>query len=139
MNSAIANRMKQVSLHGRALALIAVLFFLIHTWAYVNEVYHNVPRVDVPIHILFGVWLALLLLHPIFRERRLTLPAIFGAVMVVGVGWEFLEYIYDTVLTIPRGLPTAQHGVAETIRDLLCNGTGAAVTLTFFRSKKYFW
>lgn len=122
------------SVYRTVLISIAVLFTLVHTWAYVNSVYHNVPLIDVPMHMLFGAWLALLLLHPRFIRDGKTPLIVFAIVTAVGIGWECIEYFYDTFLMIPRGLPTAQHGIVETLRDMMSNTLGAGAII-FFNSR----
>ena len=121
--------------HTAALIIIGEVFFAVHTVAFVNHVYHNVPLIDVPMHMLFGAWVALLLFHPrlVFRDKSLLF--IFLAVLIAGVGWECIEYVYDHALMIPRGLPTAQHGILETLRDLLSNAIGASVIVLLFKMK----
>lgn len=114
---------------------IAAVFFAVHTWVYVNAVYHNVPLVDVPMHMLFGAWLALFLFHPRFSTHNKSWFVIFLVIFAAGIAWECIEYVYDHFYTLPRGLPTAQHGILETLRDLASNMFGAGAILPLFKLK----
>jgi len=126
------------SRHGIALVTLGALFVLIHVWAYMSRpdislpLYYAWPPIDIPAHIIFGAWLALLLLYTNIL-RRTDLLFIFAVVMLVGVGWELLEYGFDVFYGIAHGYYPAHHGMADTYKDILDNGVGTTAALYLFR------
>ncbi len=126
------------SRHGIALVALAGLFLLIHVWAYLSRpditlpLYYFWPPVDIPVHMIFGAWLALFLLYP--NVLRRTNPLfVFSIAMLVGVGWEFLEYGFDVLYGVANGFYPAHHGMWDSYKDILDNGVGTTAALYFFR------
>lgn len=64
--------------------------------------------------------------------RRIAFVYIFVVVMAFGVGWELFEYALDLVAA-ETGLtmPLAQHGLDDTVRDLMFNTLGAFLVAMF--------
>lgn len=53
-------------------------------------------------------------------------------VLAFGVIWELFEYVLDVIsATTGRSMPLAQHGLDDTIRDLMFNSLGALVVAFF--------
>lgn len=120
------------STHLSALVLSATFFFAVHTIAYVNNSYNLLPWIDIPMHIAFGMWLALLFLYPNFSRYEKNFLAIFTIVMVAGLGWEVIEFLYDSLYALPNGVPPAQHGAIDTITDIINNTVGVLLVLGLF-------
>ncbi|ELY80322.1 hypothetical protein [Natrinema pallidum] len=64
--------------------------------------------------------------------RRIAFVYIFVVVMAFGVGWELFEFGLDRVAA-ETGLtmPLAQHGLDDTVRDLMFNTLGALLVAMF--------
>ena len=113
------------SRHSLALVALAILFLSIDTWGHVTSSYHTTWWVDIVTHLLFGAWLALALLHPTLWRYSKTPLFIFTFVMLAGVGWEILEYLRDTLYAAPRGITLGQHGLGDSLKDIVNNSLGA--------------
>ena len=112
------------------LIVIAVLFLAIDSWGHISRVYVTSPYIDVVTHILFGAWLALAL---IYRNSAMSRASIFLIVFIVGLGWEFLELMYDQLYATPHGTTFAQHGLTDTLKDIFDNGVGVLISFLIFR------
>lgn len=126
------------SRHGVVLVMLAALFLLIHMWAYLSRpdisqpLYYAWPAIDIPVHMMFGAWLVLFFLYPNVL-RRTGLWFVLSLVMLIGLGWEFLEYGFDTFYGLSHGFSAAHHGMADTYKDIVDNGLGATAAVYFFR------
>jgi len=121
-----------------------------HTAVHVVSVsklwYQTRPWIDIPIHIWGGITITIVffwlfdrpLFHSGFRPSR-GVVALFAIsfVALVGVGWEFIEFLYDAFLAYPYHLQAAQLGLADTLADLLNDlmGGGIAVAAMYFLPK----
>lgn len=129
------------SRHGIALVSLAAIFVIFHAWAFVTRpdtathLYHAVPWADIPAHLVFGAFLALLLLYPNFFRYSESFIVVFSLVMLAGIGWEFFEHGYDVLYGMPRGIAAANHGVFDTVKDIADNGLGAIAALALFRKR----
>ena len=110
---------------------MAGIFGLVDMWGHISRAYVTLPEIDIVTHILFGAWLALFLIHKNKPESRL---GIFLLVMLVGVGWEGLEFTYDHLYALPHAITSAQHGIFDTAKDVLNNAIGALASLFIFRT-----
>ena len=117
------------SRHGTMLIVIAILFIATDTWGHITRAYLWMPSIDIATHILFGAWLTLAF---IYRDRPISRLNIFVAVMLVGIGWECLEFVYDHLYALPHHVSLAQHNVGDTIKDVFDNGVGAVISLLVF-------
>lgn len=64
--------------------------------------------------------------------RRFAFAYIFIVVLAFGIIWELLEFGLDfTAETTGLTMPLAQHGLNDTIRDLMFNSVGALVVTIF--------
>ncbi|OGG55819.1 hypothetical protein A3D71_00610 [Candidatus Kaiserbacteria bacterium RIFCSPHIGHO2_02_FULL_55_20] len=126
------------SRHGVVLVMLAAVFLLIHVWAYMSRpdisqpLYYAWPAIDIPVHMMFGAWLALFFLYTNVL-RRTGLLFVFSVVMLVGLGWELLEYGFDIFYGLSQGFSPAHHGMADTYKDIVDNGVGATAAIYFFR------
>lgn len=52
-------------------------------------------------------------------------------VIAFGVAWEIFEYVLDLIAEITRvSMPLAQHGLKDTMKDMMFNTLGAIITAT---------
>lgn len=64
--------------------------------------------------------------------RRFTFIYIFVTVLAFGVLWELFEFGLDITADLTGlTMPLAQHGLADTVRDLMFNSVGAFFVATF--------
>jgi len=114
------------------LAWLAGPFLILDTYGHITRAYVTVPNIDIPIHILFGAWLALFF---IYRDDSVRRAQIFLYVMLIGLGWEVSEYTYDHLYAIQHHLTSAQHGVGDTLKDIVDNGIGAFASIMLFKRR----
>lgn len=68
----------------------------------------------------------------IHLPRRFAFAYIFVVVLAFGVIWELFEYGLDVVATTTGvTMPLAQHGLDDTVRDLMFNSFGALLVAVF--------
>ncbi len=98
--------------------------------------YQKDPWVDIPAHLLFGVLIGLLFLRSEVKrggesERKLlaSLVTLFALTLLLGIGWESLEFLRDRLYAIPRGILPAQQGALDTVGDLSNNILGSMVVI----------
>lgn len=64
--------------------------------------------------------------------RRFVFVYIFVVVLAIGVIWELFEFGLDIAATATGlTMPLAQHGLDDTVRDLMFNSVGALIVATF--------
>ncbi|PIR89212.1 MAG: hypothetical protein COU07_01990 [Candidatus Harrisonbacteria bacterium CG10_big_fil_rev_8_21_14_0_10_40_38] len=128
------------------LALLALIFVLHVTAIYLNW-YWDFDGVDNVYHFIGGAWVALLFFYIFFTRGELFpirgnfLPALIfsiGFVLLISVGWEFFEFIFDQFFGGSGTVRQAQLGVADTMGDLFSDIVGGmtASLLFIFSSKK---
>ncbi len=126
------------SRHGLLIIAVAAAFLFAHAALFLLRpdttvpLYAAAPWVDIPFHIIFGAWVALLLLYPGATRSEKSLLLIFFFVTIAGIGWELIELGYDHAYAAPHGLPLAHHGWGDTAKDVFDNGLGAAAALFAF-------
>ncbi len=120
--------------HGTIVLVLAALFFVIDAWGHISRAYPTVWWVDIAEHLLFGAWLTLALLYPRLWPYHFAPLAAFSIVMLVGLGWEGFEYLYDILYALPNGADLAQHGPWDTAKDIINNALGAGAALVAYRS-----
>ncbi|MEK9186052.1 MAG: hypothetical protein AAB885_00515 [Patescibacteria group bacterium] len=126
------------------LAIIAVFF--VHALATIFFGYWKLPWLDILLHFSGGVVAASVFLYFANRQRLLfnfisvywlTILITVSFVALVGVGWEFFEFILDSVFKTRGTLWQLQGGLQDTLGDLLTDLIGGAVLVTaFIFSKK---
>lgn len=57
---------------------------------------------------------------------------VFLAVAFAGIGWEAVEFLYDTFIAMPYGTPISQHGIDDTVVDLLSSTAGSLASIALF-------
>jgi len=121
-----------------------IVILVFHTLAVINNWYWTCNWIDMPMHFLGGLWLALLFfyfinpkLSPYGRppegrqinnyEWLITLISVLGFVILVGVLWEFFEFLFDVFIASKGYLAVAQQGTADTMADLFFDLLGGLV------------
>lgn len=101
-----------------------------HVYANMNYLYWQHRWLDTPVHFVGGLWLALAFvwLSSVFgRQIRTILPLIF-IVLVVGVGWEVYEYIFE--------ISYSSYYIFDTSKDLLMDVFGAIAAFLILKYTK---
>lgn len=133
------------------LTKILILLFLtigiVHLTALQSGWYYIYPRIDIPMHIVGGVWAAILFFW-IFEIRKdnylfvtpwwISEILALSFVAFIGVLWEFSEFLYDVFISPSRGYAyVTQMGVVDTMKDLFFDLVGGlAAWVTIIRIKK---
>jgi hypothetical protein len=121
---------------------LLIFILLLHVIAIVNSWYWVYTWLDIPMHFLGGFWLAVVFfyfvnprLQIINYKLLITLISALGFVALVGVFWEFFEFLCDVFIFSKGYLEVAQQGTADTMSDLFFDLLGG---LAFLIICKYF-
>lgn len=129
-------------------ASLGILILAIHYIATFNGLYVKTGWLDIPMHMLAGLWVGLVLAY-IFGERSHTFDFknnflvsflfILGTTLIVGVFWEFWEFFISQIL--PNYSALFEKGfmsLGDTLKDILDDmvGGSAAGIIAYFYSKK---
>jgi len=127
----------------RNFTLAIAAFFAVHTIASFNDLYRSMAWVDIPAHFLSGVFSAAFFYwffqyRPSYfdtsRNFGITLVLVLGWVTLIGVGWEFFEYLYDlSIVKYGLELKVLQFGLVDTLGDLLFDMLGGAFLAIFVK------
>lgn len=133
--------------------IIGLLTFIlvVHILASIYHWYWVYPWFDMPMHFLGGFWLAMLFFYfkPSFEFQNpkfnklpnclITVIIVLGFVALVGVLWEFFEFLCDAFIAANGYMEASQLGVGDTIGDLffdLLGGLTLILTLKIFGKSK---
>jgi hypothetical protein len=123
--------------------LIVILIF--HIIATFNYWYWTYLWLDMPMHFLGGFWAAMAAIalisnyqFPISKESigQKFLPfliVILSFVALVGVLWEFYEFLNDIFLSSKNYTQIFQQGAADTMGDLFFDLLGGAAFMLIFK------
>jgi ABC-type multidrug transport system fused ATPase/permease subunit len=127
------NTLKLVAIYGIILFIAQVLLLRF-------DVYGSLWWSDIPMHILGGMWVALIFKY-LFLEKNNTSVKIngfwanlilcLGFVVLIGVLWEFYEFFVDSIL-----FAQYQQTLADTMKDLLDDMIGGAIVSAYYLIKK---
>lgn len=118
---------------------LLALIFVFHMVAIQKTLYWTYTWLDIPMHILGGIWAALFFawlaehtsfLSFSFREAKFMTSVIMtlGFVALCGIGWEFYEFIYDVFFSVSRNYAfLLQLSAADTMADLFFDIFGGAI------------
>ena len=107
---------------------LLAIFCLFNVFALAGDWYHEIPWIDIPAHITFGILVGIIVLR--FRGYGpwpQGLLAVVLATLLAGLLWELLEFLRDHYVAIPYGFSLAQRGTADTVRDILDTIVGGFV------------
>lgn len=127
--------------------IFLIFILLIHILASVNGWYWTYRWLDIPMHFLGGFWLAgvFFWLNSKFNVIEIQsrnigrnfwksgfpkLLLVLGFVALIGVLWEFFEFICDFLILHGQIL---QRGAADTIKDLFFDLVGGLVFISIFK------
>lgn len=128
-------------------AFFAILFVLFcHGLLLVTDGYGRFNQIDIPMHLMGGFAVALLGLaihHQVStRHHNAKSPwwyhyaFVIGFAMLIGVAWEFHEFILDQTVNFWYRLPMSQPSLTDTMKDLLDDWIGASVAFWMFYKQK---
>lgn len=130
----------------RNLTVFLCSFFALHSVVSVGGLYRSMAWVDMPVHFLAGVFSAAIFYwffqrfpshFDTSRHFWVTLMMVLGWAALVGVFWEFAEFLYDFLIArYGLGLNTLQFGLRDTLGDLVCDLLGA-LSLAIFVKLRY--
>lgn len=123
------------------LAIAGVL--LLHAVFLFGGAYNSFPNIDILMHLLGGFVMGMLGLaihHMVAsKHHNKTTPAwyhycfVVGFAMLIGVAWEFHEYILDNTVNLWYNLPKTQPSLGDTMADFLNDWIGASVAFAWLR------
>jgi len=123
--------------------LIAFLF--LHIFATIYHLYWLFPWFDIPMHFLGGFLLAIIFFY-FWRFAHISIgtgvssvPNVFGAlvltlgfVALIGVFWEFYEFLRDFYLLTGGKISVFQNSFADTVKDLFFDLVGGTTAFAIF-------
>lgn len=136
---------KSISLFKQSFIAIGVVV-VIHAILLLTNGYYYLQGVDTPMHLLGGFAMGVLGLaihHAVAsKHHNKTVPMwyhytfVVGFAMLIGVAWEFHEYIFDQTVNVWFDLPTAQPSLGDTMKDFLMDWLGASVAFFMLKEKR---
>ena len=128
------------------LSFFFVVFFVAHGVALYSFLYWKVSWLDIVMHFLGGALVASAMVWWVYFSGRISLPRlsffftltlILGGVALIGVLWEFFEFLVDKFITKNNYIDLLQLGVIDTMKDLFMDILGGlAVGLLFLYERK---
>ena len=116
--------------------LIAFLF--LHIFATIYHLYWLFPWFDIPMHFLGGFLLAIIFFY-FWRFAHISIGNVFGAlvlmlgfVALIGVFWEFYEFLHDFYLLTGGKISVFQNSFADTVKDLFFDLVGGTTAFAIF-------
>lgn len=118
------------------------LVFLIHLVAVFFNLYEIWLFFDIPMHTAGGFVMGLLGLaihhQMVSKAHNLDHPLhhflfVIGFVMLVGVAWEFYEFIFDETIAAWQGWGRAQLSLQDTMGDFYFDAVGGLLSYLIFR------
>jgi hypothetical protein len=127
-------------------AFLSILGVLaLHAILILTGAYFTLGWLDAPMHFLGGFSMGLfgLAIHHAVASRRHThtVPLwyhflfVAGFAMLVGVAWEFYEYVFDNTFAVWYGWPISQLSLEDTMGDFVMDFLGASAAFFAFRAR----
>ncbi len=99
-----------------------IFIFILHFAALLNNLYWLISWIDIPMHFLGGLWVAMFFGY--LNQKFFRLPSFWMAALItlsfvalIGVAWEFFEFSLDKIFTHAK-LGTFQGDLTDTMGDL---------------------
>ena len=122
--------------------LVIVVVQVLFLW---TGMYTLLPDIDNVMHFSGGFAMGLLAIalhhdmtdkhdiknHPLWYHFLFVI----GFTMLIGVAWEFHEYIVDNTFAVWYDWPKSQLDLADTMLDLVMDGLGGTVAFLSFRKR----
>ncbi len=128
---------------------LLILILVVHIFASIYYWYWTYPWLDMPMHFLGGFWLAMVyfwlrqkIKNNTDSPRESVLLIIIGClgfIALIGVLWEFFEFLSDVFIAAKGYIEVSQRGVGDTMGDLffdLLGGLMFILTLKIFGKSK---
>lgn len=124
---------------GWILASLGLFIAISNAIAIHYHLYYHLWWLDIPMHVVGGLWVALLALtgyySPRVREpKRHGDPAALRiavlSALVIGLAWELFEFSLDAMIVF------GPYDMSDTLNDLLNDVTGAAFAALIFVTEK---
>ncbi len=127
---------------------LIVFILLLHILATINSWYWSIPWIDMPMHFLGGflvamvfIWLSQKYFSQFLSNFLLSgnknlfalIIITLGFVALIGVFWEFSEFLCDIFISTKGYAWIAQQGVADTMSDLFFDFVGGLVFIFIFK------
>ena len=123
--------------------LVIAAIAAIHIPLTFSGLYYRLTNIDILMHFAGGLAMGLLAIaihhdmtdrhdlkgHPLWYHYLFVI----GFVMLIGVAWEFHEYIFDNTLAIWYQWPKTQLDLADTMLDLVMDGVGGTTAFLLFK------
>lgn len=110
-------------------SILGIGIFLINALANRLYLYASIPWFDMLMHALGGVFIAVTVGALLTRnayQRRDQLIMILLAVFIIGLGWEYYEYLVQFFI---KAVDLAK--IPDSISDLICDMIGGTLGATF--------
>jgi len=129
----------------KKIILFAIAIAIIHSIAVFYNLYWRFLWIDIPMHFLGGVLAAVIFIwlcekfpghFNLSRNFFVTALAVLSFTALVGVLWEFSEFVYDVVISSRGWGALASQGVRDTIGDLFFDLLGG-LTVVVVRRLRY--
>jgi hypothetical protein len=120
------------------ISLILILIFYISSFYY--DWFYSIWWLDTPTHLIGGAWTALFAIYIYnkyfdFQKNKLIfkLIVILSSVALVGIFWEFYEFIMDVII-LKKYLFYNEPGyiLFDTLKDLFNDLVGALIAFIFY-------
>ena len=135
MGKALNASEKQAERQSVRLAFYLCVIVIAHCLFFATDWYLTHYSLDMAMHFAAGAWTAAFGAYFFFSFGRLRASygvwealALIGFVALVGVLWEFHEYVFDLFITDPARI--MQTSVADTMSDLFFDLLGATMAVT---------
>lgn len=115
---------------------------VVHAILMMSEAYYLFKNIDIIMHLLGGfviAMLALAIFDTVLAKKSVSIPWWFkylfvsGFVMLIGVAWEWHEFLIDVTLTKWYELPRSQLSLADTMFDFFNDWFGATICFLIFK------
>jgi hypothetical protein len=113
---------------------------IVHVIAIAFNLYDKVQWIDSPMHFLGGVSVGLMGVGILFlygeKNPKSSIPLfikvifVLGVVALVGIAWEWYEYLLDHVVFTRELIGLSQPSIADTLLDLFFDLLGGGVVIT---------
>ncbi len=124
------------------LALVYLIFFIwgINTIADQTHLYYLLWWFDIPMHIMGGLWVALMSLviyyHTSYFKRKdrsvaFVISFALASTMIIGLFWEVFEF------SVEHFVKLNDNGLLDTLKDLVDDLIGASLATAIFIKRGY--
>lgn len=135
----------------KSIIILLVFILALHFVATINHWYWIYNWLDIPMHFLGGFWVALAaaasifnfqfpISNEIFKQKNLSFfIIILSFVALIGIFWEFFEFLYDVLISSRGYSGFMQLGAADMTGDLffdLLGGLAFLIIYILYRSSR---